>query len=104
MVAMLRAEQGAMQGSVQSPCLPRAASSSSSSAVAPSQRQSDQVVSAAAPPAQQERKAAEKGETQQKNVPIMVTPYRHNWLISGSHRDGREGAWLESLKGDITKS
>lgn len=37
--------------------------------------------------------------------PIMITPYRHNWLISGSHRGGgADGKWLDSLKGDMKKS
>jgi len=35
-------------------------------------------------------------------TPIMITPYRHNWLISGSHNGN--GSWLESLKGDVKKS
>ena len=35
--------------------------------------------------------AAPQQQTQQaKNTPIMVTPYRHNWLISGSHRGNQE--------------
>jgi hypothetical protein len=41
---------------------------------------------------------------QPKANPIMITPYRHNWLISGSHSGGKEGAWLEGLKGDMKKS
>lgn len=43
-------------------------------------------------------------QAQQKNTPIMITPYRHNWLISGSHRNGQEGAWLDGMKNDIKKS
>eukprot|EP00929_Paragymnodinium_shiwhaense_P056486 TRINITY_DN28265_c0_g1_i1.p1 TRINITY_DN28265_c0_g1~~TRINITY_DN28265_c0_g1_i1.p1 ORF type:complete len:455 (-),score=88.69 TRINITY_DN28265_c0_g1_i1:45-1307(-) len=38
-------------------------------------------------------------------TPIIVTPYRHNWLISGNHRvGGPDGAWLEGLKKDFQKS
>lgn len=40
----------------------------------------------------------------QKPTPIMVTPYRHNWLISGAHRNGEDGAWLDSFKGDVKQS
>lgn len=38
-----------------------------------------------------------------KNVPIMVTPYRHKWLISGSHREDGE-TWYNGFKGDVIKS
>lgn len=40
-----------------------------------------------------------------RSTPIMVTPYRHNWLISGAHRaGGGDSAWLDGLKGDVRKS
>lgn len=51
---------------------------------------------------QQQQQAAQQG--QQKNTPIMVTPYRHNWLISGSHRGNQDGAWYEAIKGDLVKT
>jgi hypothetical protein len=47
--------------------------------------------------------SSQQAQAQPKANPIMITPYRHNWLISGSHKDG-QGAWLESLKGDMKKS
>ncbi|CAK0870249.1 unnamed protein product, partial [Prorocentrum cordatum] len=34
---------------------------------------------------------------------IMVTPYRHKWLISGSHREDGE-TWYNGFKGDVIKS
>lgn len=43
-------------------------------------------------------------QQQQRNAPIMVTPYRHNWLISGSHNQGGASACLSSLRNDIVKS
>lgn len=57
---------------------------------------------AVAPAAEQGAAAAQQAP---KNTPIMVTPYRHNWLISGAHRSGGgDGAWLEGLRGDVKKS
>jgi hypothetical protein len=110
MVAMMQEEQSTAQGSMQQPCKAHNAASSASS----SQRRTDQVVAAspstqeaAAPGVQNKKANTEQGQPpgQQKNVPIMVTPYRHNWVISGSHRDGKgESAWLDSLKSDITKA
>lgn len=37
--------------------------------------------------------------------PIMITPYRHNWLISGNHRGDKNGSesWAEGLKKDLAK-
>merc|ERR1712054_577249 len=35
---------------------------------------------------------------------IMITPYRHNWLIAGGQKDGQGGSWLQNLKGDVDKS
>jgi hypothetical protein len=29
-------------------------------------------------------------QQQTQNAPITVTPYRHNWIISGSHKDSAE--------------
>lgn len=39
-----------------------------------------------------------------KNTPIMITPYRHNWLISGAHRVGGSGSWMEGLSADMKKT
>merc|ERR1712167_526455 len=47
--------------------------------------------------------SSSQAQAQPKANPIMITPYRHNWLISGAHKDG-QGAWLEGLKGDVKKS
>lgn len=42
-----------------------------------------------------------KGEAP-KNTPMLVTPYRHNWLISGSHRGADNGKeWMDGLKNDF---
>jgi len=30
---------------------------------------------------------------QQQPAPIMITPYRHNWMISGNHKDQKEEDW-----------
>jgi len=41
------------------------------------------------------------------NTPIMVTPYRHNWLISGAHngeKNGNDSTWLKGITGDVQKS
>lgn len=58
--------------------------------------------SGAVSPAEQGSSAAQQAP---KNTPIMVTPYRHNWLISGAHRGGGgDGAWLSGLKSDVKKS
>mmetsp|Transcript_13043 Transcript_13043/g.30998 ORF Transcript_13043/g.30998 Transcript_13043/m.30998 type:complete len:370 (-) Transcript_13043:100-1209(-) len=54
-------------------------------------------------PAPQQQQQQQQ-QAQQKNTPIMVTPYRHNWLISGSHRGNQEGAWYDAIKGDILKT
>lgn len=44
-------------------------------------------------------------QEQQQRTPIMVTPYRHNWLISGSHREGGQNVpWLEGLRADVVTS
>ena len=51
---------------------------------------------------QQQQQQAAQG--QQKNTPIMVTPYRHNWLISGNHRGNQDGAWYDAIKGDLVKT
>jgi len=62
---------------------------------------------AAAPGASGDPSASSSGSQQQqapKNTPIMVTPYRHNWLISGAHRTGEKGAWLQGLKSDVNKT
>jgi len=51
--------------------------------------------------------SSSSGEATQapKNTPIMVTPYRHNWLISGAHRaGGGDLAWVDNLRGDMKKS
>jgi len=38
-------------------------------------------------------------------TPIMITPYRHNWLISGAHQaGGGVDAWVHGLKSDVQKS
>mmetsp|Transcript_58959 Transcript_58959/g.140762 ORF Transcript_58959/g.140762 Transcript_58959/m.140762 type:complete len:432 (+) Transcript_58959:58-1353(+) len=49
--------------------------------------------------------APQSGQGQPKNMPIMVTPYRHNWLISGSHRNSdKDGTWYDGIKGDVKNS
>merc|ERR1719215_810560 len=51
--------------------------------------------------------SSQQGQQPKQNapVPIMVTPYRHNWLISGAHRNGSgESTWLEGFKGDVQKT
>lgn len=53
------------------------------------------------------KSGAEAEAPQQKGPgPIMITPYRHNWLISGSHKGEKENdtAWADELKGDIRKA
>mmetsp|Transcript_26590 Transcript_26590/g.63403 ORF Transcript_26590/g.63403 Transcript_26590/m.63403 type:complete len:304 (-) Transcript_26590:23-934(-) len=59
---------------------------------------------ATAQPQQPQQRQQQEQQAQQKSTPIMVTPYRHNWLISGSHRGNQDGAWYESIKGDIVKT
>ncbi|CAE7827429.1 pks3 [Symbiodinium microadriaticum] len=54
--------------------------------------------------APQQQQQQQQQQAQQKNTPIMVTPYRHNWLISGSHRGNQDGAWYDAIKGDIIKT
>lgn len=77
---------------------PSASGASSSSSGAPASSQSGGVaVSAPASSSQ------EQGQAQPKQMPIMVTPYRHNWLISGAHKEGGAG-WMENLKEDMKKS
>lgn len=66
------------------------------------QKQMPPTTTAVAQQQQQQQQAAQQG--QQKNTPIMVTPYRHNWLISGSHRGNQDGAWYEAIKGDLVKT
>lgn len=48
--------------------------------------------------------SSSQAPAQPKANPIMVTPYRHNWLIAGGPKDGKEGSWLQNLKGDVDKS
>eukprot|EP00929_Paragymnodinium_shiwhaense_P022611 TRINITY_DN143_c1_g1_i1.p1 TRINITY_DN143_c1_g1~~TRINITY_DN143_c1_g1_i1.p1 ORF type:complete len:423 (+),score=116.36 TRINITY_DN143_c1_g1_i1:111-1379(+) len=81
-------------------------------------QQVPQTVQRQAPEAAQEppsdkaalQQSAQQQQQQQQlknnsNTPIMVTPYRHNWLISGSHRsNGADDAWLDGLKRDCQKS
>lgn len=71
-------------------------------AAAAGQKQMPPTTTAVAQQQQQQQQAAQQG--QQKNTPIMVTPYRHNWLISGSHRGNQDGAWYEAIKGDLLKT
>eukprot|EP00931_Biecheleriopsis_adriatica_P029731 TRINITY_DN17602_c0_g1_i1.p1 TRINITY_DN17602_c0_g1~~TRINITY_DN17602_c0_g1_i1.p1 ORF type:complete len:329 (-),score=79.29 TRINITY_DN17602_c0_g1_i1:96-1082(-) len=47
---------------------------------------------------------SQQSQAQQKNTPIMITPYRHNWLISGNHRGNQEGNWYDGLKGELAKT
>lgn len=48
--------------------------------------------------------SSSQAQAQPKANPIMITPYRHNWLISGSHKDGQGGSWVSNLKGDVEQS
>merc|ERR1712008_543564 len=49
--------------------------------------------------------AAVDHEAARRNTPILVTPYRHNWLISGAHRaGGGVAAWVQGLTSDVQKS
>jgi len=58
---------------------------------------------AVAPAAGSDEAAAQ--QTAKRTTPIMVTPYRHNWLISGAHRaGGGVSAWIQGLKSDVTTS
>jgi len=82
---------------------PQAAESSSSSGASPPQAIAGQGTKGQAPVATKSGGAGEQKEAQ-KNTPILVTPYRHNWLISGNHRGDKEGAWYDGLKGDVVKT
>lgn len=53
---------------------------------------------------QSEAEKKEKEQKEQKNTPILVTPYRHNWLISGAHRGDNGGTWFDGFSGDFKKS
>ena len=66
--------------------------------VAPQAQVAQAAQAGAKPPAVQEQPR----ENTQKTTPIMVTPYRHNWAISGSHR--QDGTWYEAMKGDLVKT
>jgi len=74
-----------------------------------------QPVAAAAGPQQAHQTAASVSvsgnheaaahQAAKRNTPIMVTPYRHNWLISGAHRAGGGVAvWIQGLKNDVQKT
>jgi len=43
----------------------------------------------------------EKAPAQPKSQPIMITPYRHNWLIAGG-KDGK--SWVSNIKDDMDKT
>ena len=36
-----------------------------------------------------------RAATTSGNAPIMITPYRHNWLISGMHRGGKTDEFFD---------
>lgn len=74
-------------------CPPSASGSQGGAPCAPS------ASSGSAPASQQVEKA--KSQPQPKNAPkpIMVTPYRHNWLISGAQSDKQDsGSWAEQFR------
>lgn len=67
---------------------------------AQAQQSSASAPSSSAAPGAVSTQQQQKEQTQ-KNTPIMVTPYRHNWLISGNHRGENEKGLFE---GEITKT
>jgi len=78
---------------------PQPASSSSSSG---SQQVAPQPASSSGSQQVAPQPGGQQAAAQQKNTPIMVTPYRHNWLISGNHRSGGpDGAWWNGIKDDF---
>eukprot|EP00933_Yihiella_yeosuensis_P017959 TRINITY_DN14933_c0_g2_i1.p1 TRINITY_DN14933_c0_g2~~TRINITY_DN14933_c0_g2_i1.p1 ORF type:complete len:388 (+),score=129.82 TRINITY_DN14933_c0_g2_i1:78-1241(+) len=51
--------------------------------------------------------AAGAGDQTSRNTPIMVTPYRHNWLISGAHRDENgeiQGNFMSNFSADVVST
>lgn len=39
-----------------------------------------------------------------KSTPMMITPYRHNWLISGAHHADDDSSLFDGLKSDFQRS
>jgi len=84
---------------------PQAAAAAASSTGAAGGTSGSSAVANAPSPAGAADQSQASSTQASKNTPIMVTPYRHNWLISGAHReDGKDVAWVDNLSTDLQKT